>query len=125
MLACSHAAPPVITVTPLEDTVRQGENAIFNGKAQGYPLPKISWMHNDRIITAHHPDYFVSPSTIEANTTVTSDLRIFSVTAAATGKVSCIASANSPQDSGITLANHTETTSLTVLGTYFFPAFVP
>jgi hypothetical protein len=43
-------------------------------------------------------------------------LRIFSVTAAGTGKVTCIASAKSPKDSGITLAKRTENTSLTVLG---------
>ena len=118
MLVCSTAPLSITAVTLQEDTVQQGENATFNCKAQGYPLPKISWMHNDKIVTENHPDYFVSPSIIDANTTVISNLRIFSrsVTAAGTGKVTCIASANSPKDSGITLANHAESTPLTVLG---------
>ena len=116
MLACSTAPPSITALTPQEDTVQQGENAIINCKAQGYPLPKISWMHNDKIVTENHPDYFVSPSIIDANTTIISNLRIFSVTAAGTGNVTCIASANSPKDSGITLTNHVKSTPLTVLG---------
>lgn len=116
MLACSTAPPTITALTPREDTVRQGENAIISCKARGYPLPKISWMHKDRIVTENHPDYFVSPSIIDANTMVISNLRIFSVTAAGTGNVTCIASANSPTGSGITLANDAQSTPLTVLG---------
>ena len=48
---------------------------------------------------------------------VISYLRIFSVSADRTGEIICIASANSPVDSGITLDNDTANTSLTVLGT--------
>ena len=86
--------------------------------AEGYPLPTISWMHNGRIVTStdRHPDYLVTPSINEEFTTVTSDLRIFSTSVDKTGDVTCIASANSPEDSSITLANHTANTSLTVLG---------
>ena len=109
-------APPIITEPPLQGTVRQGENAIFSCKAEGYPLPKISWMHNRRTVTEHHPDYLVSPSINEENTTVTSDLRIFSARVAWTGEVTCIASTNSPEDSSIILANHAANTSLTILG---------
>ena len=117
MLAYSIAPPSITALTPREDTVRQGENAIINCKAQGYPLPKISWMHNDRIVTENHPDYFVSQSIIDSNTMVISNLRIFSVTAAAgTGNVTCIASANSPKGSGINLTNHAQSIPLTVLG---------
>ena len=117
MLTYSIAPPSITALTPREDTVRQGENAIISCKAQGYPLPKISWMHNDRIVIENHPDYFVSQSIIDANTMVISNLRIFSVTAAAgTGNVTCITSANSPQGSGITLANHAQSIPLTVLG---------
>ena len=81
-------------------------------------LRYLGCIYNDKIVTENNPDYFVSPSIIDTNTTVISNLRIFSrsVTAAGTGKVTCIASANSPKDSGITLANHAESTPLTVLG---------
>ena len=117
MLACSTAPPSVTALTPQEDTVQQGENAIISCKAQGYPLPKISWMHKDRIVTENHPDYFVTQqSIIDANTMVISNLRIFSVTAAGTGNVTCIASANSPEGSGINLTNHAQSIPLTVLG---------
>ena len=81
-------------------------------------------MHNDRIVTENNPDYFVSQSIIDSNTTIISKLRIFSVTAAGTGNVTCIASANSPESSGITLANDAQSTPLTVLGMYLIPAIV-
>ena len=41
MLAYSIAPPSITALTPREDTVRQGENAIINCKAQGYPLQSI------------------------------------------------------------------------------------
>lgn len=75
-------------------------------------------MHNGRIVTDHHPDYLVIPSINDDNTMVSSDLRIFSVSVAWSGKVTCIASTNSPEGSGVTLTNHTANTSLTVLGKY-------
>ena len=72
-------------------------------------------MHNGRTVTDRHPDYLVSPNN-EGSDTVTSDLRIFSAIVDKTGDITCIASTSTPEDSGITLANHNASTSLTVLG---------
>ena len=120
MPAAPFIAPPIITEPPIEGTVRQDENAIFSCKAEGYPLPTISWMHKGMIVTEHHPDYLVSPSINKENTTFSSDLRIFSTRVLWTGEVTCIASADSPEHSGIVLADHSANTSLTVLGIIMF-----
>ena len=77
-------------------------------------------MHNGRIVTDGHPDYLISPNNNGAYT-VTSDLRIFSTTVDKTGDVTCIASANTPEDSRIDLVDHTASSSLTVLGKLLFP----
>ena len=120
-----YAAPPVITtLRPLQDTVRQRENAIFSCKAEGYPLPTISWKHNGMIVTDGHPDYLISQKN-EGSSRVASDLRIFSVSVDKTGDVTCIATANTPEESRITFADHNASTSLTVLGMFFTISFLP
>ena len=116
-----YAAPPVVTtLRPLQGTVHQRENAIFSCKAEGYPLPTISWMHKGMIVADGHPDYLISPKNEGSSSLrVASDLRIFSANVDKTGDVTCIATANTPEESRITFADHNASTSLTVLGMFF------
>lgn len=110
-------ASPTIITKPLEDTVRQGANAIFSCKAEGHPLPTISWQHNGRAVADGHRDFLVSTNSDGSGRAhVTSELRILSANVDKTGYLTCVTSASSPTDSGISLISQTASTSVTVLG---------
>ena len=109
-------AQPVIITDPQSSTIRQSTNAIFICQAQGYPLPTIIWQHNGENVTDNQSDYLITPSNNVSIMTTTSKLRIFFADVKKSGQVTCIASANAPMGSGITLASDHRSTSLTVLG---------
>ena len=120
MIFVYTVAPPLITSSPRASTVRRSGNAIFTCSVQAHPRPTIVWHHNGFTVTENQPDYLITQDTSTRDTRssmmATSKLRILSTAVDNTGNVTCTASADAPQGSGITLVSDSQSASLTVLG---------
>ncbi|XP_019855187.1 PREDICTED: receptor-type tyrosine-protein phosphatase F-like isoform X2 [Amphimedon queenslandica] len=84
---------PVITVNPVSINVSiEVENITLNCTARGFPVPTITWAHNDSLITSTEDEIFIYTNPTSYLRTVLSTIVINSAMANNTGDYVCIAS---------------------------------
>ncbi|XP_019861768.1 PREDICTED: hemicentin-1-like [Amphimedon queenslandica] len=84
---------PVITVNPVSINVSiEVENITLNCTARGFPVPTITWAHNESLITSTEDEIFIYTNPTSYLRTVLSTIVINSAMANNTGDYVCIAS---------------------------------
>lgn len=113
-----YTVPPRIVTEPQDITTPVDQDIVFRCRAEGYPMPTISWEHNGELVSDRRQDFAIYEWYDDKAMTAVSELRILSTDVRHTGRVACNVSAAPPVNTIIAraLESQSKMASLTVLG---------